>query len=450
MSAQPAVLFVDDDPRAGELVARFCAGRPFTVRVYTAPEELLADFRAHGAACVISDLRMPGMDGLELLRALRALDSDVPVLLVTAYSTVDSAVEALRLGASDFLKKPYDMEELAHLVERTLETRRLQGENRLLRQELGAQKQARALIGTSAALDAVRARLRRVAAVRSHVVIEGESGTGKELAARAIHDLGPDAERPFVVIDCGALSDSLLESELFGHERGAFTGAVKTKPGLLETASGGTVLLDEIGNISPAMQTRLLRVIQEQQLTRVGGLHPIGIDVRFIAASNRDLATLVAEGAFRHDLFHRLNVLNIRLPPLRERPEDIPLLVRHFLDEFNRQHGTRLAPFDAAAMRRLQARPWPGNVRELRNLVERCAALADGPRLRLEAAEPPAPELPEALTADWPTLAALEQRYIDRVLQACGGNRAQAAARLGIDKSTLWRRLRRRAGGHGR
>ncbi len=443
MNARPEVLFVDDDPRAGELLERFCTECPFTVRVFREPERLLERFRAHGAACVVSDLRMPGLDGLELLRAVRELDDEVPVLLVTAYSTVDSAVEALRLGATDFLKKPYDMEELVRLVERTLEHRRLKGEVRLLRQELGAQKQARTLVGTSPALEAVRARIARIAAVRSHVVIEGESGTGKELAARAIHDLGPDAERPFVVIDCGALSDSLLESELFGHERGAFTGAVATKRGLLETASGGTVLLDEIGNISPAMQTRLLRVVQEQQLTRVGGVRPLAIDVRFIAASNRDLATLVAEGAFRHDLYHRLNVLDLRLPPLRERSEDVPLLVRHFLELFNRQHGTRLEPFDDATLRTLQAWAWPGNVRELRNVVERCAALADGPRLALEAGLPHAVSRTHGLSEDWPTLAELEARYIDRVLADCDGNRARAAERLGIDKSTLWRRLKK-------
>ncbi|MDX1593305.1 MAG: sigma-54 dependent transcriptional regulator [Gammaproteobacteria bacterium] len=443
MNGRPEVLFVDDDPRAGELVARFCADGPFDVRVYRDPGALLERFREHGAACVISDLRMPGMDGLALLRAVRELDGEVPVLLVTAYSTVDSAVEALRLGASDFLKKPYDMEELARLVERTLEHRRLLGENRLLRRELDAEKRVRSMVGTSAALDVVRARIARIAAVRSHVVIQGESGTGKELAARAIHDLGPDGTRPFVVIDCGALNDALLESELFGHERGAFTGAVGSKRGLLETATGGTVFLDEIGNVSAAMQTRLLRVIQEQQLTRVGGVHPIGIDVRFIAASNRDLATLVAEGGFREDLYHRLNVLDLRMPPLRERPEDIPLLVRHFLDAFNRQHGTRLEPFDEDDTAALQARDWPGNVRELRNVIERAAALADGPRLRLEPESPRGGREPPGLTEDWPTLAELEARYIERVLAACDGNKAQAAKRLGIDKTTLWRRLKK-------
>jgi DNA-binding NtrC family response regulator len=443
MTERPDVLFVDDDPRAGELVERFCVHCPFTVHIYREPEQLLNRFREHGAACIISDLRMPGMDGLALLRAIRELDNEVPVVLVTAYSTVDSAVEALRLGASDFLKKPYDMEELARLVERTLEHRRLQGENRLLRRELGAQKQAQSLVGTSAALDAVRIRLRRIAAVRSNVVIEGESGTGKELAARAIHDLGPDADRPFVVIDCGALSDTLLESELFGHERGAFTGAVRTKQGLLESASGGTIFLDEIGNISQAMQTRLLRVIQEQQVTRVGGVHPIGIDVRFLAASNRNLETLVAEGSFREDLYHRLNVLDVRMPSLRERPEDVPLLVRHFLDEFNRRHGTLLEPFDEVSLQQLQGRDWPGNIRELRNVVERCAALADGSRLELEAVKAQRQADRDDLAEDWPTLAELEARYIDRVLASCGGNKARAAQRLGIDKTTLWRRLKK-------
>ncbi|HEY5719914.1 MAG TPA: sigma 54-interacting transcriptional regulator, partial [Gammaproteobacteria bacterium] len=236
--------------------------------------------------------------------------------------------------------------------------------------------------------------------------------------------------------------------ELFGHEKGAFTGATQTRRGLFETASGGTVLLDEIGNISAAMQAKLLRVVQEQQLTRVGGVRPIEIDVRCIAASHRDLATLVAAGEFRHDLYHRLNVLQLRMPALREHAEDIPLLVRHFVAAFNARHGTALEGFDSDDLRRLQERDWPGNVRELRNLVERHCALADGPRLRLDqpglgevAAAPGTPAA--ALEADWPTLAALEERYIERVLEECGGNRKQAAERLGIDKTTLWRRLRR-------
>ncbi|HEY5790985.1 MAG TPA: sigma-54 dependent transcriptional regulator, partial [Gammaproteobacteria bacterium] len=380
----PEVLFVDDDPRAGELVQRFCAGREFDLSVFREPQQALQRFRAHGADLVVTDLKMAGMSGLELLRALRAADGEVPVIVITAFASVDSAVEALRLGAVDFLKKPYDMEELVRLVERTLEHRRLLAENRLLRNELGAVRRARALIGASPAIDAVRALLRRIAAVRCHVVISGESGTGKELAARAIHDEGPDADRPFVVIDCGALSDSLLESELFGHEKGAFTGATQTRRGLFETASGGTVLLDEIGNISAAMQAKLLRVVQEQQLTRVGGVRPIEIDVRCIAASHRDLATLVAAGEFRHDLYHRLNVLQLRMPALREHAEDIPLLVRHFVAAFNARHGTALEGFDSDDLRRLQARDWPGNVRELRNLIERHCALADGPRLRLD------------------------------------------------------------------
>jgi len=443
--SRPEVLFVDDDARAGELAQRFCAGRPFQLTVFRDPLAALDRFRAGGADLVVTDLKMPGLTGLELLRELRGIDSEVPVVMITAYASVDSAVEALRLGAVDFLKKPYDMEELVRLVERNLEHRQLRDENRQLRRELGAVRRVRGLIGASAPMDGVRQLLKRIAAVRCHVVLSGESGTGKELAARAIHDQGPDVDRPFIVIDCGALSDTLLESELFGHEKGAFTGAQQTKRGLFEIAHGGTVLLDEIGHVSAAMQAKLLRVVQEQQLTRVGGLRPIDIDVRCIAASHRDLGELVAEGEFRNDLYHRLNVLQLRMPALRDHPEDIPLLVRHFIEAFNARHGTALEGFGVEALSRLQQRAWPGNVRELLNLVERHCALADGPLLQLD--DTPTLAAPSTggsdIDRDWPTLAELEERYIERVLDDCDGNRRAAAERLGIDKTTLWRRLRR-------
>jgi DNA-binding NtrC family response regulator len=453
MSETAQILFVDDDPRAGELFLRFCEGGPYEVRVYRDPAEALEDFKARGADLVITDLSMPGMSGMELLAAVRERDADVPVIIVTGYSSVDSAIEALRLGATDFIKKPYDTDELLLLINRTLEGVRLRRENRLLKRQLKDERLRYGMVGHGDAMKAVYRLIDKVADIRCNVIIEGESGTGKELVARAIHNQGPDAEQPFVVIDCGALHETLLESELFGHEKGAFTGAAHAKAGLLESASGGTVFLDEICNISDAMQVKLLRVVQEQQVVRVGSVRPISIDVRFIAATNRNLEAMVEAGRFRHDLYHRLNVVKIQMPPLRARREDIPVLAQAFAEEFARRYKRQVEGFDAESLERLQAYDWPGNVRELRNLVERHIALADGPRLHLEPDWPGtgagAPAA-QALDADQPDLATLERRYILQTLERLGGNREQTARVLGINKSTLWRKLQQYGQGEAR
>lgn len=437
-----SLLFVDDDPKAGELLQRFCEGTHYQCLAHRDPVQALSYFAEHGADVIVSDLRMPGMDGLELLAKIRDLDGEVPVIIVTAYSSLDHAIEALRHGASDFLKKPFDMEELMLVVDKTLERARLNRENRLLRRELQSERKNLGLIGNSAALKKTYTLIERVADVRCNVIIHGESGTGKELAARAIHNLGQHPEAPFIVVDCGALSDTLLESELFGHEKGAFTGAAAMKRGLFEVARGGTVFLDEIGNISEAMQIKLLRVIQERQITRVGGVRQIDVDVRCLVATNADLQAMVREGQFRADLFHRLNVVTITMPPLRERREDIPALLNHFVGEFARQYRREVKGFDSASMRALESYAWPGNVRELKNLVERHVVLADQPLMALDG-------LPDAdlytssdvLPDDYPTLEDLEWRYIQKVLHHCDGNRTRAATMLGIDKSTLWRKL---------
>ena len=441
MPDQPRILFVDDDPTAGDLFARFTRRSPFDVAVHHNPLDALADFREQGAQLIVTDLSMPEMNGIELLRSIRDINDTVPVIIITGYSTVDNAIDALRLGATDFIKKPYDMEELLLQVERTLETEALKRENRLLKRQLKDEKLRYRMIGNSPAIKTIYAIIDKVADIRCNVIIEGESGTGKELVARAIHDQGPDADKPFIVIDCGALTDTLLESELFGHEKGAFTGATHSKQGLLEAASGGTVFLDEICNISDAMQTKLLRVVQEQQVTRVGGIKPIDIDVRFIVATNRNLEKMVAQGEFRADLYHRLNVVKIQLPALRERRDDIPALVSSFIDEMNARYHRDIEGFDAASMERLREYDWPGNVRELRNLVERHIALADGKTLHLQ------DELVDSLTAgdaidgDQPDLYLLEKRYILKLLDRFNGNREQTARTLGINKSTLWRKL---------
>ena len=297
MNDNCSILFVDDDPKAGDLLVRFCDGTRFMCQAYRDPIKALEHFREHGADVVVTDLRMPGMTGIELLTQIREFDPEVPVIVITAFSTLESAIEALRQGASDFLKKPFDMEELLVVVENALERSRLRSENRLLRRQLQSEQQTQGLIGRSDALQQVYAKIEKIADVRCNVIIEGESGTGKELAARAIHNLGVDPDKPFVVVDCGALSDTLLESELFGYEKGAFTGATAMKRGLFEAARGGTIFLDEIGNISEAMQIKLLRVIQEKQITRVGGVRPIDVDVRCLVATNADLTEMVKNGS---------------------------------------------------------------------------------------------------------------------------------------------------------
>ncbi|HEB58097.1 MAG TPA: sigma-54-dependent Fis family transcriptional regulator [Gammaproteobacteria bacterium] len=437
----PTILFVDDDPRAGELMHRFSEGADYQCRVFRDPAEALSAFSKDGAAMIISDLRMPAMTGIELLSRVREIDSEAPFVIVTGYADVESAIEALRLGATDFIKKPFDMDEMRVLVERTLSHQALVAENRLLRRQLRAESRFEELLGRAPVMQEIYSIIDKIADIRCNVIIEGESGTGKELAARAIHQHSQFAQRPFVVIDCGALSDTLLESELFGHEKGAFTGATQSRKGLLETASGGTVFLDEIGNISDAMQIKLLRVVQEQQVTPVGGVQPVDIDVRFIVATNQDLAQMVAEGEFREDLYHRLNVVRFTMPPLRQRSEDIPMLVNHFVADFAAQYHREVTGFDAASMRRLTAHNWPGNVRELRNLVERHIALADGPELHIDELAAGPVRASGDITEDIPSLAELERRYILKLLEHFNDNREKTAAALGINKSTLWRKL---------
>ncbi|MGD8484275.1 MAG: sigma-54 dependent transcriptional regulator [Thioalkalispiraceae bacterium] len=432
------ILFVDDDPKAGELMMRFSEDAPYNCHVFQDPNWALEHFKSEGADLIVSDLRMPGMSGTELLQQVRAINKDVPFIIITGYANVDNAIDAIRLGASDFIKKPFDMDELQVLIEKTLGHQQLLEENRRLRQQLEASAPV-GMLGHAPAIKEIYNIIAKIADIRCNVIIEGESGTGKELAARAIHEQSQFADQPFVVIDCGALTDTLLESELFGHEKGAFTGAHQAKPGLLETASGGTVFLDEIGNISDAMQTKLMRAIQEKQITRVGGVKPIDIDVRFIVATNRDLEQMVMNNQFRHDLYHRLNVVKFRMPPLRERRDDIPLLVHHFIKHFNETYHRDIQGFDNESMQTLVDHDWPGNIRELQNLVEKSIALADGPVMHLT--ELSSLRSSETIDSDLPTLAELEKRYILKTLDRFNQSREKTAETLGINKSTLWRKL---------
>ncbi len=443
MNNIPLILFIDDDPKAGELMLRFAEDAPFGVRVFRDPRQALEFFSENTADLIVTDLRMPGMTGIELLREVREQNALIPVIIITAHSTVDNAIDALRLGASDFIKKPFDMDELMILIERGLEHSRLKQENRLLKRQLRDEKERYGMLGKSTCMQDIYSLIDKIADVRCNVIIEGESGTGKELVARAIHNQSQNMDKAFIVIDCGALSDTLLESELFGHEKGAFTGATGSKQGLLEAASGGTVFLDEICNISDNMQTKLLRVVQEQQITKVGGVKPISIDVRFIVATNRNLEQMVASGGFRHDLYHRLNVVKTILPPLRDRRDDVPELIQHFVDQLSHQYGRTITGFSSASMSRLCDYDWPGNVRELRNLVERHIALADSEILEVDELSSGINSIinGNGIDVDYPSLDELEKRYIVKVLTKYNGNREKTAATLEINKSTLWRKL---------
>ncbi|MEF8793336.1 sigma-54-dependent transcriptional regulator [Thiohalorhabdus sp.] len=453
------ILFVDDDPVTCTIFERFCEDRPYTGTVLDSPEEALERFRNESFDLVVTDLRMPGLDGLGFVRALKDHDPEVGVLVVTGYSSVENAVESIKAGATDFIKKPFDLDELALQVDQALSQVRVVRENALLRQDLKAQRSIPGMVGSSPAMKPVLDRTRKVADIPCNVVITGESGTGKELVARAIHDTGERARQPFVVIDCGALTDTLLESELFGHEKGAFTGANTRKRGLLEAASGGTVFLDEICNVSDAMQMKLLRVLQEQEVTRVGGTTTVPVDARFLAATNRDLPAMVAAGEFRQDLYHRLNVVSIEVPPLRQRTEDVPVLVHHFLQAIGDEYGREVDGFTTDAINRLSNARWPGNLRELRNLVERCVVLADERWIGLtlveqlidqseaEASEPAEESNEGRLQAEddvdvMASLAEVERHHILRVLEAVNGHRERAARVLGINKTTLWRKLK--------
>jgi two-component system response regulator HydG len=418
---------------------------------------------------VLTDLRMPGMDGMDVIDGMHALDPTVPVIVMTAFGAVETAVEAMRRGAFHYLAKPFRMEELALQVERALGDRRLRQENADLRRLAGAHAATATLVGESAAMESVRARIERVARVDLPVLIRGESGSGKELVARAIHDASPRAGGPFVAVNCTALPASLLESELFGHGRGAFTGASGPRRGLFLEADGGTLLLDEIGDMPADLQSRLLRVLEDGMVRPVGADRPRKVDVRILAATHQPLESRVAEGRFRGDLFYRLDVVPVLLPPLRERQADIPALASHFLEEARRSWPDlpvrRLSPSLRSALAR---RPWPGNVRELRNFIQRLVVLVDGPEADLAhlalldeptataaapahpslATEPPrAPALLHRAAEEGWSLRALEHAYIEEIMRRCEGNKSQAARILDVNPSTLYRW--ERGGGRG-
>jgi DNA-binding NtrC family response regulator len=440
------ILVVDDDQSSRELLARILTSAGHRVTALSDGREAVAALDAGDPPdLVVSDIRMAEMDGLQVIDAFRERAPETPVILVTAFGNIDGALEAIRRGAADYLSKPYDVDAIQLVVARALQHRALAMENRALRRGLRDRYRLENVVGRSEAMLQVYKTAARVASTDATVLIQGESGTGKELVARAIHTASPRASGPFVAVDCGAIAEGVLESELFGHTRGAFTGAQAARRGLFEEAHHGTLFLDEIGDVGPNLQARLLRALQEGTIRRVGANDPITVDVRIVAATNRDMEAAVKQGTFRADLYYRLHVVSIRIPPLRERREDIPLLAEHFAQKHGRPEGSAISP---EAREILVAYDWPGNVRELENAVARALALnpsgvvipEDLPdAIRLARPEPSPVPLPPP--GDRPTLAELERRYASQVLLETGGNKTRAAEVLGIDRKTLYRIL---------
>ena len=456
MASPRSVLVVDDDSAMRDMVVSLLEDQGIHARAAGSADEAVDRLEELDVDVVLSDIRMPGRTGIDLLGELREKRPDTPVVLMTAFGTIDSAVEAMQAGAFDYVTKPFKRDALLVTLERAFERRALEEENRRLRRALDRTSSFGELIGVRPAMREIFALMRKIADGRSSVLITGESGTGKEVVARTIHFSGARAQRAFVPINCTAIPEGLLESELFGHVRGAFTGAHVSKRGLFEHANGGTLFLDEIGDMGLGLQGKLLRVLQDREIRPVGGTQSVKIDVRIIAATNRDLRQEIEAGRFRRDLFYRLNVIPIEIPPLRERPEDIPLLATAFLRKHADGRPRRLS---AAALERLQHCVWEGNARELENVIERALALSDASEIGLEdlplPTETPAapPADPQSLVRDAferrLTLAELEDLYIDQVLAQTGGNKVQAARILGINRRTLYRRGDRRAGREG-
>jgi DNA-binding NtrC family response regulator len=443
---RPGVLVADDDAVARELLVEVLEREGYRVRAAADGTEAIALAEREVFDVALIDLRMPDTDGLAVLERLVAREPAPAVLILTAFAAMDTAIEAIRRGAYDYLSKPFRLDEIKRAVRRMLEVQRLARDNQRYRRELRERFDTDRLVGHSPEMVAIYKLIARVAALDTTVLIQGETGTGKELVARAIHYAGPRADRPFVVIDGAAIPEPLFESELFGHERGAFTGAVTTRRGLLETAQGGTCFLDEVSELSPALQAKLLRVLQERVLRRVGGNEPIPVDVRLVAATNRDLRKRVEDGLFREDLYYRLNGVTVVVPPLRERGDDVVLLAEHFARKYAAAAGKSVEGYAPATLEALRRYAWPGNVRELEHAIERAVALARSPVLVPEdlpadvrAQSARAPELPRRRL----TLEELKRWYVALMLDEAGGNKVRAAELLGIDRRTLYRILER-------
>lgn len=440
------ILVVDDEEVMRESLAAWLREDGYAADAAASGSEALALARQHDYAIYFIDLKMPGgLDGIETMVELKKIRPDAAVIIITAYATVDTAISAIKEGALEYIVKPCNPSEISLLVERIIKLKNLQRENTILRKKLTRRYTAGDIVSKNARMQELLALVGQVASMPSTVLIQGESGTGKELIARAIHYGGNRAGKPFVAVSCAALAETLLESELFGYERGAFTGAESLKKGKFELADGGTIFLDEIGDISPKLQLDLLRVLQERSFYRVGGSQEISVDVRVIAATRLDLREAVSEGRFRDDLYYRLNVIEIHIPPLRERREDIPLLVEHFIERLSPELKKEITGVSEGAIRLLMDYHWPGNVRELENAVERAIVTANSRVLGEEDFSFLLRNGPGALMGEPPdiTLEEMEKRMIAAAVRRKNGNIREAAAALGIDRSTLYEKLKR-------
>jgi DNA-binding NtrC family response regulator len=446
---QPTLLLVEDDPDGARSVAEVAGGAGFSVIVAREGEAGIERFRERTPDLVLTDLVLPDISGIDVLTRLQQMDRRVPVILMTAYGSVDSSVKALRAGAYDYIQKPLNLEELESTLRRAMEASRLRRQVDSLSASVRERYSARAMVANSPAMQAVIRQIEALADTMATVLIQGESGTGKELVARALHADSRRASGPFVAVNCGAFAESLLESELFGHEKGAFTGAASQHKGAFERADGGTLLLDEIGDAPAPVQVKLLRALEDREIRRIGGQQPFRVDVRLISATNRDLTDLVAEGDFREDLLYRINVVTLTVPPLRRRREDIRPLADRFIARACEEHGRAVARVDPRFYEALEACDWPGNVRQLRNVVESAVLLSSG-----DALSPDVVPLPEGAgrrtvaatgafaAPDGMSLAEIEREVLLQTLTRCQGNRTLSAERLGLSRRTVQRKIK--------
>ncbi len=450
------IVIVDDDREMRSMLDHFLTAEGYRVNAFPlatealkalGPEGLLSPEKEDGDIdLIISDIKMPQIDGLDFTTRVQAIRPEIPIILITAFGSIETAIEAMRRGAFHYIVKPFKLAEMAVNVERAMEHRKLQRDNTALRQEVKRAWSMSGIVGKSSGMKAVFDLVNRVSQATANVLITGESGTGKEMVARAIHESGVRAKKPFIAINCTAIPETLLESELFGHAKGSFTGAIQRKRGLFEEADGGTLFLDEIGDMNVQLQSKLLRVIQEKKVRAVGENIDKPVDVRIVAATHKDLKAAIKEGRFREDLYYRLSVIPIVIPPLRHRKEDIPLLAEHFLKKYAATNNLRVRGFTKRAMSKLVGLRWDGNVRELENVVERAVVLATN--ALIDEGDIPSPETASAeqffgtATEDFPTIEQLEKRYIMTVLEKTAGRKDKAAQILGINRRTLYRKER--------
>lgn len=449
MSIRPNILLVDDDERLRTAVLKVLGAEGHSAVCASSGCEALNVLRTQKIALVVTDLLLPDLDGIGLLKAARELQPDIEVVVITGHASVEKAVEAMRLGAYDFIEKPIASAGLLKAVAKALEKQRLSSENRQLRRQLQQRRSLGALIGESPSIKAVKQLIRQVAPTNVTVLIQGESGTGKEIVADAIHDLSERGEQPLLKISCAAIPETLLESELFGHERGAFTGATASKPGKFELADGGTLLLDEIAEMSSQLQAKLLRVLQDGQFQRLGGTRNLQADVRLLAATHANIPQRIGQNQFRHDLYYRINTVQISLPALRERQEDIPLLAAHFMTNFSAEMRKPIRAIAPGAMDQLLTHPWPGNVRELEHVIQRAIAVTTADEINNFAFAPTAgPTASSASTTDngtgimipiGTTVDEATRRLVEATVEKCAGNKLQAARILGIPPRTMYR-----------